>query len=102
MGFGTIIIFKVLEEANVGYYKISTNDFESVDFYMCIDKSQQIIKFYLRQDFSGEPLNVINYKEDKPIGKIPGVPTMVFSRAVLQAIKIFHIDSFPESLSHAG
>lgn len=102
MGFGTITIFKVLDAGSVGCYKISTNDFESVDFYMCIDRSKQVIKFYLMQYFSGEPIHMIDYKENKPIGEIPGVPTMVFSRAILQAIKTFNIDSFPESLSYAG
>ncbi len=102
MGFGTIMIFKIMEKDNIGCYKVSTNDFEGVDFYMCIDKKQQLIKFYLTESFVENPIRIIDYNKDEPIGSIPGVSTMVFSRAILQAIKTFNLSSYPDSLSHAA
>lgn len=102
MGIGTIMISKVMEKDGIGCYKVSTNDFVGVDFYMCIDKAQQLIKFYFTDDFCGNPIRTIDYNKDEPIGLIPGISTMVFSRAVLQAIKTFNLNGYPDSLSYSA
>src|SRR5580765_7565944 len=102
MGIGTIEIFKMTEFNGNGHYRISTNDFRSPEFYMIIDKENRIIRFYLTQNFILDPVKIIDCKIDAPIGEIPGVPTMVFSRAILQAVKTFSLDIFPDSLSYAA
>jgi hypothetical protein len=93
MGIGTIMIFKIMEKDNIECYKVSTNDFEGVDFYMCIDKKQKLIKFYLTENFFVDPIRIIDYNKDEPIGSIPRVSTMVFSTAIFQAIKTFNLSS---------
>jgi hypothetical protein len=100
MGVGTVIIDKVSEDKGVGYYAISSTDFDVKTFYMSINGHDKIIKFYSTSDFSQEPIRTIDYNKNPQIGMIPEVPMRVFTIAVSRAIKTFKMDHFPESLTY--
>lgn len=50
MGVGTIKMDKISDNVTSAFYKASTNDYESKDFYVLIDKKNGWIKFYLTPD----------------------------------------------------
>lgn len=102
MAVGTILIDKISDDNNIGYYEISSSDFNINNFYMCIDKARKIIKFFLKKDFSQNPIRIIDYNKNERMGAIPGVPTIVFSIVLRHAFKVFNMNVFPESLSYAA
>ena len=102
MAVGTIIIQKIEDNNNIGFYEISSDDFNINNFYMRIDKSSKIISFFLTKDFSKEPIRVIDYNKNDRMGVIPGIPTMVFSIVLRHALRVFKMDTFPQSLSYAA
>lgn len=106
MAVGTIIIQKIEakndDNQNMGFYEISSNDFDINNFYMRIDKSTKIICFFLTKNFSQNPIRIINYNKNDQMGVIPGIPTMVFSIVLRHALRVFKMNTFPESLSYAA
>ena len=102
MAVGTIIIQKIENNDNIGFYEISSDDFNINNFYMRIDKSSKIISFFLTKDFSKDPIRTIDYNKNDRMGIIPGIPTMVFSIVLRHALRVFKMDNFPQSLSYAA
>ena len=102
MAIGTIKIYKLDSKEAIGCYEISSNHYDFNKFYMCIDKKQKIITFYLTKNFSSEPIHVLDYNKNDRLGMIPGVPTRVLSIAVCQALRSFEMDTFPDSLSFSA
>jgi hypothetical protein len=96
-----IKIQKILEKNGVGYYKIYKENYKETEFYMGIDKSARLIKFYITEDFS-KPVHIIDYNKNEPIGCISGVSMMVFSRAFIQAVKVLDMETFPDVLDYAA
>lgn len=106
MTIGTIVIQRIEkhndDNDNIGFYEISSGDFDINNFYMRIDKLNKIISFFLTKDFSKDPIRVINYNKNDRMGVVPGIPTMVFSIVLRHALRVFKMDTFPESLSYAA
>jgi hypothetical protein len=105
MGFGEIIIRKIEDNnknINIGYYEISSYHFDIGKFYMCINKSTKIIKFFARKDFNDDPIRIVDYNKNEKLGVLPGVPTKIFGIVLLRAFKALKMDPFPESLSYAA
>lgn len=105
MAIGTIIIEKIKThdgDNNIGFYEISSSDFDIKNFYMRIDKLNKIISFFLTKDFSTNPIRIINYNKNDQMGIIPGIPTMVFSIVLRHTLRVFKMDTFPESLSYSA
>lgn len=46
MAVGTILIYKLSSNNDIGYYEVSTNDFDVNNFYISIDKSKKMISFF--------------------------------------------------------
>jgi hypothetical protein len=46
MAVGTILIYKLSSQNDIGYYGISTNDFDINNFYISIDKSKKTVSFF--------------------------------------------------------
>lgn len=106
MAVGTIIIQKIEpkndDTQNIGFYEISSNDFDVNNFYICIDKSKKIVSFFLTKDFSKKPIHIVDYNKDVPIGLIPGIPMKVFTVTLMHSIEVFRTNTFPDSLSYAA
>ena len=101
MAVGTIIIHKLESTNNLGFYEISSDDFNINNFYMCIDKVNKVISFFLTKDFCN-PIRIIDYNKNDIMGLIPGIPTMVFSIVLRHALRVFKMEYFPESLSYSA
>lgn len=101
MAIGTIKIDKLFEKDNIGYYKVSTDDYESNDFFMEINKKNRLISFYLMEDFS-KPIKVIDPHKEEPIGSIPGVHFRAYIGAFIKALKILNLNNFPDRLSYSA
>ena len=104
MGFGEIIIRKIPnnENANIGCYEISSHHFDIDNFFMCINKTTKIIKFFASNNFNENPIRVVDYNKNERLGTLPGVPTKILGIVLLRAFKTFKMDAFPESLSYAA
>jgi hypothetical protein len=82
------------------YYEISSEHFEINNFYMCIDRSTRIIKFFATKNFHEEPIRTVDYNKNEKLGYIPGVPMTVFGIVLRQAFKVLKMDTFPEHLHY--
>ncbi len=102
MAIGTILIYKLCSQNDIGYYEISTDDFDVNNFYICIDKSKKIVSFFLTKDFFEKPVHIVDYNKDVPIGSIPGIPMKVFTVTLMRALEAFKTNTFPDSLSYAA
>jgi len=102
VAIGEILIYRICMDGQIGYYEISSENFNMNNFYMCIDKSTKIIKFFATKNFNDEPIRIVDYNKDEKMGGIPGVPTKVFGIALLRAFKVLKMDSFPECLNYAA
>jgi hypothetical protein len=94
-------IQKVLEKNGVGYYKIYKQDYREIEVYMGIDRPNKLISVYITEDFP-KPVHIIDYNKNEPIGCIPGVSMIVFSRAFIQAVKALDMDVFPDCLDYSA
>jgi len=74
MAIGTILIYKISVDNDIGCYEISSDSFNINNLYMCIDKSKKIIKFFLTKNFTN-PIRIIDYNKNELMGFIPGIPT---------------------------
>src|SRR5438045_6811861 len=105
MAIGTIIIEKIKDHNNdnqsIAFYEISSSDFDINNFYMCIDKLNKTIGFFLEREFSRDPIRLISYNKNDRIGVLPGILTMVLSIVLRHALRVFNMDIFPESLSYS-
>jgi len=102
MAIGEILIYKIGVNNHIGFYEISSVHFNINSFFMSIDKSNKIIKFFATKNFSEKPIRIINYNKNEQMGFIPGIPTMVFGIVLMQAFKIFKMDTFPKLLNYAA
>lgn len=102
MAVGTIIIQKIENNNDIGFYEISSNDFNINNFYMYIDRSTKIIKFFATKNFNEDPIRIVDYNKNEKMGCIPGVPTIVFGIVLMRAFKVLKMDTFPDSLSYAA
>jgi len=102
MAIGEILIYRIYVDGQIGFYEISSENFNMNNFYMCIDKSTKIIKFFATKNFDEDPIRIIDYNKDEKMGYIPGVPTKVFGIALMRAFKVLKMDSFPECLNYAA
>lgn len=102
MAVGTIKIDKLHEIKNVGYYKISTEDYESKDLFLAIDKNLKSIKLYLDKDFLNPIKEITTNKYDEKIGSLPGIHMRVYTGAIIKALKILHSESFPDKESYTA
>jgi hypothetical protein len=103
MGFGAIMIDKIHdnnENVNIGYYEISSNHFNMNNFYMSINKSTEIIKFFVTKNFNEDPIRIVDYNKNEKLGFIPGVPVKVFGIVLMRAFKVLKMDTFPEHLHY--
>ena len=88
-----IEIGKMSEANKTGYYKVYTQDFGGAEFYMSIDKTNRLIKFYLTEDFSN-PVKVYDCdNKDQPIGPVPGVNINIAAKALMRALKTLDINT---------
>jgi len=98
-----IKIEKIKEENKTAYYSVSTQAFGGANFYIAIDKSNQTIKLYQNNDFSKPPIRVIDYNNpEEKVGTFLNVNPGVLGRVMMQAMKVFHLDEFPEYLDYAA
>ena len=103
MAVGEIIIHRIWMNVQVGCYEISSKHFDINNFYMCIDRSTKIIKFFATENFDENPIRIVNYNnKNEKLGCIPGVPMVVFGIVLRQAFKVLKMDTFPDSLSYAA
>lgn len=103
MGKGAVIIYKIHgnnEDDTIGYYEISSNDYEVNNFYMRIDKSNKIVKFFATKNFNENPIHIVDFNKNEKLGCIPEVPMSVFIGALKQAFRAFEMDTFPEHLHY--
>ena len=103
MGFGAIMIDKIYnnnEDASIAYYEISSNHFSINKFYMSINKSTKIIKFFVTKDFKEDPIRIVDYNKNEKLGCIPGVPVKVFGIVLMRAFRVLEMDKFPEHLHY--
>lgn len=94
-------IRKLFEKNEIGFYEISKESGDSNNLYMSIDRKNRLIRFYLKNNFSNL-IHEVNCNQDKPIGSIPGITMITYSRALIQAIKTLDMDKFPEVLDYAA
>jgi len=102
MAIGTISIYKLCSQNDIGYYEISTDDVDVDNFYICIDKSKKIVSFFLTKDFLKKPIHIVDYNKDVSIGSIPGIPMKVFTATLMRSIETFRTNIFPDSLSYSA
>jgi len=97
-----IIIKKILEKNNVGYYEISTKISNEADFYIGINKKTQKIYCYLTNDFT-KPIRIIECNNpNERVGSIPeiNIGPDILGRVILKAMKTFILDEFPNDISY--
>jgi hypothetical protein len=103
MAIGTIKIDKIREEKNKGLYKISTEDYNSPDFYVEIDKNDNKLRFFSSSDLKKQDMYEIDYNnKEQIIVPFSGVPKQVFFNALSKLFKILKSDEFPEKLSYVA
>jgi hypothetical protein len=93
---------KVSERGASVLYKVSTDDYDSADFYIEVDKARGSIRFYTSEDFSAPIYVIDDTNQDEPIESIPGVHKRALMGAISKAFKIMKMDAFPEKLSHSA
>jgi hypothetical protein len=102
MAIGEIIIHKIWIKGQIGCYEISSENFDMNNFYMCINRSTKIIKFFATNNFDENPIRIIDYNKNEKMGILPGVPMKVFGIVLLRAFKVLKMDTFPEYLNYAA
>lgn len=103
MAIGAVMIHRIYSENiddSIGCYEISSNHFKINDFYMCIDLSTKIIKFFATKNFDEDPIRIVDYNKNEKLGYIPGIPMAVFTIVLRQAFKVLKMDTFPEHLHY--
>ncbi len=103
MAIGTIKIDKVREEKDTGLYKISTDDYDSPDFYVEIDKRKNKLRFYLSSHLDEQGMYEIDYNnKEQIIAPLPEVPQQVFLNVLSKLFNILKSNEFPEKISYVA
>jgi|SRR3990172_9716066 len=103
MAIGAVMIDRIYDnngDNNIGYYEVSSDHFKINNFYMYIDRSNKIIKFFAKKNFDEDPIRIVDYNKNEKLGCIPGVPMAVFTIVLRQAFKVLKMDTFPEHLHY--
>lgn len=103
MGLGEVIINKISSNEEIGHYKISSKTFDIKSFYIQINISTQEIKFFATQNFTEEPIRIVDYNnKNEKMGSVPGMPTTVLGIVLMRAFKVLNTKNFPDCLSYAA
>ena len=98
MGKG-INISKYKTENNVYYYLVfKYNDL----FYIGIEPSKKIIRFYKNKDFTQPPLGIINLNHEPPLKDIPGLNKSDVGMAAMQAAIAIYKNEFPKYIGFSS
>jgi hypothetical protein len=94
-------IRKLHASENIGDYVIlKPNDSDDADFYMRIDRKNRKLCFYSSSDFTNAIMVVDSNDGDIPMGELPGVSMIQYSRALLRGIKALDGNTWPDSLDY--
>lgn len=102
MALGMIKLDRIAHENFRAIYKVSTDHYESRDFYVEVDSNKCFIKFYLDKDLSTVVYMVDESNKDEPIKRIPGVHHRALFGALAKAFTMMESILFPEKLSYGG
>lgn len=95
-------IRKILEKNGKIYYEVFKQDYENIEFYMGIDKDDQLLLFFLDKDFN-IPVKIVDYKkQDEIIYPLEKIPNISFSHALIRGLKVLKNNEFPEVLDYAA
>ena len=102
MGVGTIKMDKISEIKGVPLYKISTDDYESRDFYVEVDSDERQLRFYF-SDIPSNPEYVLNCDDEgHVIVPIKQVHERAFFGALSKLLKALNSKEFPEKMSYSA
>jgi MoaA/NifB/PqqE/SkfB family radical SAM enzyme len=93
---GIIIIKKLIEVNNIGYFIIEAKDYGCPDIYMSENKNNKVISFYESSN-CGASVMTIDYNDDcKESGALPGIDSIVLYKSAYRASKMFDQIGFPD------
>ncbi len=93
-------IRKYSEKNNVGYYAVFKQDYETIEFYLGIDRQLQLLFFYLTKDFS-KPEKIIDLnKKNQILETLPGTSRLSLMKALSRGAKALHMETLPEILDY--
>jgi hypothetical protein len=93
---------KILEKNNIAYYHVSTEDLGGSKFYVGIDKQEKKIYCYFERDFSNI-IRIIDCNDpNERIGNLPRVDSLIISKVIGQAFKVFKSGEFSQYLDYCA
>ncbi len=102
MGVGAIKMDKILGNNGIPFYRVSTEDFDSRDFYVEVDPSKRQLRFYYTPE-STNPVSILNCDdEENLIRTIPEVHERAFFGALSKLLKALNTKEFTEKMSYSA
>lgn len=102
MGVGTIKMDKILGNKGIPFYKVSTDDYDSRDFYVEVDSDERQLRFYFT-DIPSNPEYILNCDdEDHVIAPMKQVHERAFFGALSKLLKALNAKEFPERMSYSA
>lgn len=84
------------------YYHVSDN-IKNFWVYVVIDKENKLLKYFLSNDFSVQPLGIIDFSDpSKKIGRVPGLDNYTIIRTSFLAYKAVLKNEFPTTMSYVS
>ena len=91
---------KINTSDSIIYYHVS-DYINNLEFYVAIDKKNKLLKYFLSNDFSIQPLGIIDFSDpSKKIGDIPGLDSYTIIRTSFLAYKAVLKNEFPNMISY--